>query len=215
MIKSKMNSEIPGVVFFDIETYEDDRGLLIELFRNDCLEKNNYPKMAYISETKPGVVRGPHEHINQADYFCFMGPGTFELILWENREDYVYEERHIVGAENPVAVIVPPGIIHAYKNISENIGLVFNAPNQLYAGPNKLYEVDEIRHELNKDTIYIVDEDKIHSGVHLVDRDYKEASDVESDVQSDVQSDEKKSDEKLEKKQESDKKDSKKESKDK
>ena len=209
MIKSKMKSEIPGVVFFDIETYDDYRGLLIELFRNDCLEKNNHPKMAYISETKPGVVRGPHEHLNQADYFCFMGPGTFELILWENREDYVYEERHIVGDENPVAVIVPPGIIHAYKNISENIGLVFNAPNQLYAGPNKLYEVDEIRHELNKDTIYIVDEDKIHSGVHLVDRDSKEKLNNESDVEKN------KLDENLEKKQESDKKDSKKESKDK
>ena len=168
MIKSKMKTEIQGVVFFDIESYEDDRGVLIELFRNDCLEKNNHPKMAYASETKPGVTRGPHEHVDQSDLFCFIGPGTFELILWENRGDYVYEERHIVGAENPVSVIVPPGVIHAYKNISDAIGLVFNAPNRLYAGPGKLYEVDEIRHEHDENTIYIVDEEKIHSGVKLV-----------------------------------------------
>ena len=62
---------------------------------------------------------------------------------------------------------------------------------------------------MNKDTIYIVDEDKIHSGVHLVDRDSKEKLNNESDVEKN------KLDENLEKKQESDKKDSKKESKDK
>lgn len=157
MRKSKLKTQIKGVVFFDLETYKDDRGFLIELFRNDCLENENFPKMAYISETKPGVVRGPHEHQFQSDLFCFTGPGDFELTLWEKRFfDEIYEERHLVGSKNPVAVIVPPGVVHSYKNLSDHPGVVFNAPNKLYAGPGKCYPIDEIRHESDKNTSYKV-----------------------------------------------------------
>ena len=42
--------------------------------------------MAYVSVTKPGVIRGPHEHVNQTDMFVFVGPGEFELHLWDRRE---------------------------------------------------------------------------------------------------------------------------------
>lgn len=155
MKRSKQKTQIKGVVFFDLETHTDDRGFLIELFRNDCLEHENQPIMAYLSETKPGVTRGPHEHEEQSDLFCFVGPGDFELILWEKRFfDEIYKEVHLVGSKNPVAVIVPPGVVHAYKNISETSGVVFNAPNKLYAGPGKCYTVDEIRHESNKNTSY-------------------------------------------------------------
>lgn len=33
MRKSKLKTQIKGVVFFDLETYKDDRGFLIELFQ--------------------------------------------------------------------------------------------------------------------------------------------------------------------------------------
>jgi dTDP-4-dehydrorhamnose 3,5-epimerase len=44
-------------------------------------------------------------------------------------------------------VIVPPGVVHGYKNIGDKPGWVFNAPNRLYAGRGKQEPVDEIRHE--------------------------------------------------------------------
>lgn len=148
MRKSKQKTEIKGVLFFDLPRHEDDRGWLTELFRNDCLVPSNFPAMAYISQTKPGVSRGPHEHELQSDLFCFVGPGDFELILWEKTNSgSPYQEKHLVGESNPVAVIVPPGVIHAYKNLSDYPGVVFNAPNQLFAGPGKCHPVDEIRHE--------------------------------------------------------------------
>ena len=52
-----MKSNIEGVVIFPIERVEDDRGWLVELFRNDCLEYWHQPVMAYVSQTKPGVTR--------------------------------------------------------------------------------------------------------------------------------------------------------------
>ena len=119
MKKSNLKSQIKGVVFFDLDHYEDDRGWLVELFRNDFLFPCNYPVMAYVSQTKPGIIRGPHEHEVQSDLFCFIGPGNFELTLWEKSEktisnrltDVIYEERHLLGECNPKAVIVPPGVV--------------------------------------------------------------------------------------------------------
>jgi len=153
-------STIEGVQIFELNKFEDDRGWLIELFRSDCLLKNDYPSMGYVSMTLPGVCRGPHEHFEQSDLFVFMGPGEFKLHLWELRDEdnsYYHHEIHQFGKDNPVVVIVPPGIIHAYKNVSEEQGLVFNFPNRLYAGPGKKYPIDEIRHEESSVSMFQID----------------------------------------------------------
>jgi dTDP-4-dehydrorhamnose 3,5-epimerase len=61
----------------------------------------------------------------------------------------------IVGGEDaPKSVLIPPGVVHAYKNIGGKIGMVVNCPNKLFAGRNRKEPVDEIRHEDNPDTIF-------------------------------------------------------------
>jgi dTDP-4-dehydrorhamnose 3,5-epimerase len=54
-------------------------------------------------------------------------------------------------------VIVPPGVVHAYRNVGTIAGWVFNAPNRLYAGPGKREPVDEIRHENQAESLYRLD----------------------------------------------------------
>ena len=154
------SGEIHDVIIKSLKKYNDDRGWLIELYRHDEMEKEFYPVMSYISQTKPGVARGPHEHVDQADYFCFIGPSNFKVYLWDSRKDSpTYNKKMTVvgGEENPISMIVPKGVVHAYKNIGSIDGIVFNAPNQLYAGENKKEEVDEIRHEDKTDSIYKLD----------------------------------------------------------
>jgi dTDP-4-dehydrorhamnose 3,5-epimerase len=149
-----MKSTFEGVVFFPLKKRHDDRGWLCELFRVDHLYPENFPKMAYVSQTEPGVKRGPHEHAMQSDYFAFIGPGNFELHLWQTSihpvsgiPAAIIHETYQVGEDNPVAVIVPPGVVHGYRNVSDKPGWVFNGPNQLYAGPGQKHPVDEIRWE--------------------------------------------------------------------
>jgi len=113
--------------------------------------------MSYVSSTKPGVVRGPHEHKFQSDCFVFIGPGTFELYLWDRREDSETNGEHLkieVGEKNPVLVIVPPGVVHGYKCIGDKDAWSINLPNKLYKGKNKSEEVDEIRWEKDPDSLY-------------------------------------------------------------
>jgi dTDP-4-dehydrorhamnose 3,5-epimerase len=62
-----------------------------------------------------------------------------------------------VGESNRQCAIVPPGVVHAYKNVGQTSGWVFNAPNRLYAGPGKREPVDEIRHEDQAGSAYRLD----------------------------------------------------------
>lgn len=148
---------IDGVTFKALSPYKDHRGWLIELYREDELPADQHPVMAYVSETLPGIARGPHEHVDQTDYFAFVGPGEFVLYLWDARPasaTYGHSMRVAVGESNRQCVIVPPGVVHAYKNVGPTSGWVFNAPNRLYAGPNKREPVDEIRHEDKAASVY-------------------------------------------------------------
>ena len=88
--------------------------------------------------------------MHQSDYFCFIGPSDFKLYLWDNRptsKTFGVFQSEIVGISKPMAVIIPPGIVHAYRNVGKDPGLVFNGANQLYRGEGKKEDVDEIRHE--------------------------------------------------------------------
>jgi dTDP-4-dehydrorhamnose 3,5-epimerase len=152
--------DIEGVSVRPLRKFSDERGWLAELFRSDELPDEFVPAMSYISVTHPGIQRGPHEHVDQADYFCFIAGGTFRVALWDNRpESPTYLNRMIfdVGEDSPATVLIPKGVVHAYKNISDQPGVVINCPDRLFMGENRASEIDEIRHELNPDTPYIFD----------------------------------------------------------
>ena len=155
------DAEIKDVVVRDLRKFHDERGWLSELFRQDDMDAEYLPAMAYTSSTKPGVTRGPHEHVDQADMFCFLGPSNFKLRLWDNRPDsttYGNVMTLVVGADNPRSVLIPKGVVHAYRNVGEKDGIVINCPNRLYAGEGRRQPVDEIRHEDDPDTIFRMDD---------------------------------------------------------
>jgi len=151
---------INDVIIKKIQKYVDDRGWLAEIYRLDEIDESHTPVMSYVSQTYPGVARGPHEHVSQTDYFAFVGPSNFKLYLWDNRrQSATYGNRMVVflGEDAPGIAIIPPGVVHAYKNIGTTAGWVFNAPNQLYAGKGKKEKVDEIRHEDKPDSPFLLD----------------------------------------------------------
>jgi dTDP-4-dehydrorhamnose 3,5-epimerase len=151
---------IDGVIWKPLRKYHDTRGWLCELFRHDELPAEFHPVMAYISLTEPGVARGPHEHVDQADCFCFLGPSNFKVYLWDTRASsptYLARQTDVVGVDKPMLLIVPAGVVHAYRNVGDEGGLVFNCPNRLYKGEGKKEPVDEIRHEEKTDTAFRLD----------------------------------------------------------
>jgi len=139
--------------------FHDDRGWLSEVFRNDEPPNGHQPAMVYLSETRPGVTRGPHAHEDQTDLFAFFD-GQFRVFLWDPRPDSKTEGvRQIfeAGRENPCTLTVPPGVVHAYKNIGGSPALILNCPDRLYAGKTREEPIDEIRYEDQPESDYRMD----------------------------------------------------------
>jgi dTDP-4-dehydrorhamnose 3,5-epimerase len=145
-----------GLQIKQVLLYKDSRGWLGEIIRED--ESEITPAMVYLSMTRPGLVRGPHEHIKQTDCFCFIG--KFRIYLWDNRKkSLTYQEKKVVDTSDiPTLAIVPPGIVHAYKNIGNTDGLVINLPDKLYKGWGKTETVDEIRYENDPRSPYSIED---------------------------------------------------------
>lgn len=163
MSSFKDAQSIDGCKLIPIETHSDRRGWLAEIFRASELEKQLIPAMGYISATSQGMSRGPHEHKDQTDLFCFAGPGDLLLILWDRREGSKTNGCRIVknvGEKNKCVVIIPPGVVHAYVNIGGGNAYVIDLPNRLYGGKTRKEKVDEIRHE-DGDNIFLEDFKKI------------------------------------------------------
>lgn len=159
-VKEFTRGAIDGVIVRDLRKFVDERGWLAELFRHDELAAEFHPTMVYISATEPGVTRGPHEHVDQTDLFCFIGPSNFKLRMWDARESSP-TRGHVmtlfVGEDSAKAVIVPPGVVHAYRNTGHAKGIVINCPNRLFMGEGKREPVDEIRHEDDPDSPFVME----------------------------------------------------------
>ncbi len=142
-----MESQLEGVVVRQLSRREDARGWLVELYRSDEPIAGYNAEMSYVSVTKPGVARGPHEHKHQTDGFYFLS-GKYRLVLWENRPGRpARREEFEVGVDCPAFFTVPPGVVHGYRNEGDEEAFVINCPDKLYAGPGRSEPVDEIRHE--------------------------------------------------------------------
>ncbi len=146
---------IQGVKVKELKKIKDERGWLSEVYRQDELDYS--PAMSYISQTEPGVIRGPHEHVYQTDCFVFLGPGDFEVHLWDRRkESETFEEYSKIeaGESSPKMIVVPPGVVHGYKCVSSAGALSINLPDKLYKGAGKSEEIDEIRWEDDSESPY-------------------------------------------------------------
>ena len=156
--KEGVQEPFAEVLITSLRAFVDERGWLMEIFRDD--ESSHKPKMAYFSYTKHNVVRGPHEHVNQTDFFVFSGPGDFSMHLWDARKESPTFGKYftiVVGESNPCSVVVPPGVVHGYKCVSEKGAYYVNLPNALFAGEGKKEKVDEIRHEHDENSPYKIE----------------------------------------------------------
>lgn len=150
---------IPDCVLTELQRYHDDRGWLLEVFRDDERPGGLVPSMAYVSLTRPGVTRGPHAHRAQSDLFAFFD-GRFRLYMWDDRYDSPTRgTRQILdlGRDRPATVVVPPGVVHGYRNVGNADALIVNCPDRLYAGRGRSEPVDEIRYEDDPESPYLMD----------------------------------------------------------
>jgi dTDP-4-dehydrorhamnose 3,5-epimerase len=128
----------------------DERGRLIEIFRNDDEEFEKFGQF-YMTTAYPKVVKGWHYHKLQDDYF-FVAKGMAKIVLCDWREDsptYKKVNEFFMGEFNPVLLKIPKGVLHGFKCISEEECLIFNCPTMAYNRENP----DEFRLPAHTDEV--------------------------------------------------------------
>jgi dTDP-4-dehydrorhamnose 3,5-epimerase len=128
-----MGDHIDGVWIKPLSVIPDERGRLMEILRSDDEGFRKFGQV-YVSTTYPGVVKAWHLHKVQDDNFCCV-KGMVKLVLFDGRDDSPTKGtvmEYFIGEHNPVLVLVPPGVHHGWKCISERESIVINIPSEPY-----------------------------------------------------------------------------------
>ena len=126
---------IDGVEVRDLRVNADERGHLVEIFREDWELYDPEPAMSYYSMSYPGVVRAWHRHRRgQIDHFV-CPKGRIKIGVYDDREGSPTREElntFVVGEHNQQAVRIPGDCWHGFKTIGDEPAFLINFPTNLY-----------------------------------------------------------------------------------
>ena len=153
---------ISGVNAKYLKNITDERGRLMEIMRND---ESIFVKFGqvYLTTNYPGVVKAWHYHKIQSDYICCV-KGMIKVVLYDARKDsktYGEINEFCIGDFNPMLIVIPPGVYHGWKCISDMEAIIINVTTELYNYGNP----DEFRLPPDSEDIpykWVMDSGKMH-----------------------------------------------------
>ena len=128
-------STIHDVEIRDLQVNADERGHLVEVFREDWDEYNIEPAMSYYSMTYPGIIRAWHRHLEgQVDFFV-CPHGRIKIGVYDERENSPTNgelDTFVIGERNHKVVRIPGDCWHGFKSIGQKPAILINYPTELY-----------------------------------------------------------------------------------
>jgi len=124
---------IEGVKVRKLRLIPDERGYLMEMLRSDWEEYDKFGQV-YITAVYPGVVKGWHYHKIQTDHFICVH-SMAKVVLYDGREGsptHGEVNEFFMGDQNPMLLKIPPGVMHGFKGIGQEMALIVNVPTELY-----------------------------------------------------------------------------------
>jgi len=126
---------IEGVETRDLQVNADERGHLVETFREDWDMYDSDPAMSYYSLSYPGVVRAWHRHVEgQIDHFV-CPKGRVKVGIYDERDDSSTEgelNTFVIGEHKQQAIRIPGDCWHGFKVLGNEQAMLLNFPTKLY-----------------------------------------------------------------------------------
>lgn len=126
---------IEGVETRGLQVNVDERGQLVEMFREDWSEFDPDPSMSYFSVSYPDIVRAWHRHHEgQVDHFV-CPDGKIKVGIYDEREDsptYGELNTFVIGEGNQQVIRIPGKCWHGFKVVGDERALLVNFPTELY-----------------------------------------------------------------------------------
>ena len=128
-------SNINGVECRDLQVNADERGHLVEIFRDDWELYDPAPEMSYYSLSYPGIIRAWHKHVEgQIDHFV-CPQGRIKVGIYDDRDDSPTKgelNTFIIGEHNQQAIRIPGDCWHGFKVVGDEQAMLINFPTKLY-----------------------------------------------------------------------------------
>lgn len=128
---------IDGVKAVAVPLWPDDRGYFMEVLRvGKGLAGYFDPATTQVSTalSYPGTIKAFHFHLHQTD--CWQPvAGMFQVVLVDLREEsptFGKRNTFYLGQLRPWQLIIPPGVGHGYKIISQDPAVLVYVTNQFY-----------------------------------------------------------------------------------
>lgn len=126
---------IHGVEIRNLKVNADERGHLVEIFREDWEMYDPEPAMAYYSLSYPDVIRAWHKH-NRGQIDHFICPqGRIKVGIYDERDDSPTKDEldtFVIGNHNQKAVRIPGDCWHGFKVVGNEQAILINFPSKLY-----------------------------------------------------------------------------------
>lgn len=126
---------IHDVKIRDLQVNADERGHLVEIFREDWDEYDPDPAMSYYSLSYPGVIRAWHRHTRgQIDHFICPS-GRIKVGIYDDRDDSPTQgevNKFVIGEHNQQAIRIPGACWHGFKVVGNEQAMLINFPTNLY-----------------------------------------------------------------------------------
>ena len=131
--------DVKKVMTFDVASKQEN-GFLVELL------KEGEKTAAYLTAAKPGAFKGYHEHTVRASrYVCIKG--MMKIILYVGGANGKREE-HILSADAPKRLFIPPHIPTGLENIGDEEAWLVNFPDPYYDPSLKDEQIDYTKEEM-------------------------------------------------------------------
>jgi len=124
---------IEGVKVRKLRLIPDERGYLMEMLRSDWEEYDKFGQV-YVTAVYPGAVKGWHYHKIQTDHFICVH-GMAKVVLYDGREGsptHGEVNEFFLGDQNAMLLKIPPGVMHGFKGIGQEMALIVNVPTEMY-----------------------------------------------------------------------------------
>lgn len=128
-------ASIQGVQVRPLQVNADERGHLVEIFREDWEMYDPDPAMSYYSLSYPGIIRAWHRHTRgQIDHFV-CPQGRIKVGIYDEREDSSTEgelNTFVIGEHDQKAIRIPGDCWHGFKVVGDERAMLINFPTKLY-----------------------------------------------------------------------------------
>lgn len=115
-----------NIKFYKLKKYDDLRGSLIEIIREDNID--NKISQVYISYSNKGAIRGGHYHKRKTEWFTIIkGKANFYF-----KDLLINQEKFEIFSDNDLILIeVKPYVYHKIESLTDDM-ILFVAVNEVY-----------------------------------------------------------------------------------